>query len=88
MTSQTGGPILVIALLIAIVGLTMVDSGNSGSTQVLRSDEPRGTTLDVAETDLVELVAGNSSFAFNLYQAIRAEKGNFFYSPYSIAPPV
>jgi serpin B len=37
------------------------------------------------EQDLQELVEGNSIFAFDLYQAIRAKDGNLFYSPYSIS---
>jgi serpin B len=39
----------------------------------------------VARDDLRELVSGNSEFAFDLYQAIREEEGNLFYSPYSIS---
>ncbi|MGC9075532.1 MAG: serpin family protein [Candidatus Bipolaricaulaceae bacterium] len=31
------------------------------------------------------LVAGNTAFAFDLYQAIRESPGNLFYSPYSIS---
>jgi serpin B len=31
------------------------------------------------------LVEGNSAFAFKLYQALREEGGNLFYSPYSIS---
>ena len=34
---------------------------------------------------LASLVDGNSAFAFNLYQALRAEDGNLFYSPHSIS---
>jgi serpin B len=32
-----------------------------------------------------DLVAGNSAFAFDLYQALSVEDGNLFYSPYSIS---
>ena len=45
----------------------------------------RETSPDVAESTLSELVEGNNAFAFDLYQAIRAEEGNLFYSPYSIS---
>jgi serpin B len=31
------------------------------------------------------LVEGNSAFAFELYQALKGEEGNLFYSPYSIS---
>ena len=43
------------------------------------------TSPEVAPADLAGLVAGNSAFAFDLYQALRAEDGNLFYSPYSIS---
>ena len=32
-----------------------------------------------------ELVAGNNAFAFDLYQELQSEKGNLFFSPYSIS---
>ncbi len=35
--------------------------------------------------DAADLVAGNRDFAFDLYQALREEPGNLFYSPYSIS---
>jgi serpin B len=52
---------------------------------IVRSEKQRVTSLDVAPADLAELVAGNSAFAFDLYQAIRGHDGNLFYSPYSIS---
>jgi serpin B len=44
-----------------------------------------GPTPTVSDADLAALAGGNSAFAFNLYQVLRREKGNFFYSPYSIS---
>jgi serpin B len=52
--------------------------------EVIKSDKPRLTSPQVNETDLAPLVEGNSTFAFNLYQALKGEDGNLFYSPYSI----
>jgi len=49
-----------------------------------QSDTPPlvpSVTLD----DLNALVTGNNAFAFDLYQAIRAEDGNLLYSPFSIS---
>ena len=40
---------------------------------------------EVVQSDLATLVDGNSAFAFNLYQTLREEEGNLFYSPYSIS---
>jgi len=37
------------------------------------------------ESDITSQVEGNTAFAFDLYQAIRNEEGNLFYSPYSIS---
>ena len=52
---------------------------------VALSDKQRLTSPDVSQANLAELVSGNSRFAFDLYQAIRGEDGNLFYSPYSIS---
>ncbi|MFN2292466.1 MAG: serpin family protein [Anaerolineae bacterium] len=41
-----------------------------------------------AEADpagLTQLVDGNSAFAFELYQLLREQEGNLFYSPYSVS---
>ena len=43
------------------------------------------TSPDLAPSDMRDLVAGNSAFAFDLYRALSAEDGNLFYSPYSIS---
>ena len=53
--------------------------------QELRSEKQRVTSLDLAPSEMRDLVAGNSAFAFDLYQALSAEDGNLFYSPYSIS---
>jgi serpin B len=49
------------------------------------SSVPRITDPDVGETDLLELASGNSTFAFNLYKAIKDNNDNIFFSPYSIS---
>jgi len=83
--------LLVAPLVIAVLGLagcsTLVGtpSDQVPSGGILRSEKPRATSPDVPAADLAELVAGNSAFAFDLYQAIRGEEGNLFYSPYSIS---
>ncbi len=53
--------------------------------QELRSEKQRVTSLDLAPSDRRDLVAGNSAFAFDLYQALSAEDCNLLYSPYSIS---
>jgi len=44
-----------------------------------------GTAPEVNEASLKELVAGNNGFAFDLYQALRTNECNLFFSPYSIS---
>ena len=57
-----------------------------GSGIVLaRSERQRETLPNVPESTLSELSAGNSAFAFDLYQAISKADGNLFYSPYSVS---
>ena len=53
--------------------------------ELVQSEKQRVTTPDVSDADLAELVTGNSGFAFDLYQQVRDESGNLFYSPYSIS---
>jgi serpin B len=51
----------------------------------LKSGKARDTSPSVSAADIETLVRGNSAFAFDLYQQIRKEEGNIFYSPYSIS---
>jgi len=64
---------------------TVAETEPAEQTEVAQSGMQRVTSPDVAEPDLAELVAGNSAFAFDLYQAVRANQGNLLYSPYSIS---
>lgn len=57
----------------------------SENLSTVSSDKQREMSPAVTPTDLVELVAGNSAFAFDLYQALKEKDGNLFYSPYSIS---
>jgi serpin B len=52
---------------------------------LVMSEMPRAAAALEAESDLPELAAGNSAFAFDLYQALRTGEGNLFFSPYSIS---
>ena len=81
--------------LLMIAGLLIV-AGCGGSAglpvggerppgESISSNKARVTSPDVAAPDLAELVDGNSAFAFELYQQLKLEGGNIFYSPYSIS---
>ena len=52
---------------------------------LIRADLPRLLAPDVDQTEIERLVQAHNQFAFDLYQAIRAESDkNLIYSPYSI----
>ncbi|UCH87798.1 MAG: serpin family protein [Dehalococcoidia bacterium] len=64
---------------------TAIETELPEQAQVAQSETQRVTSPAVPEPDLDELVAGNSAFAFDLYQAVRGNEGNLLYSPYSIS---
>ena len=72
--------ILVIALLLPLAACT-----NTAKAEVIKSNVKRETSPDISLADGETLVEGNSSFAFDLYQALKETDGNLFYSPYSIS---
>ena len=71
--------------LMAIILLSLVACTQPLSGEIVRSEKQRETSPEVNEATLTTLVTGNSAFAFDLYQALREEDGNLFYSPYSIS---
>jgi len=75
--------VLVIVLLLPVIASIQLAQPAAG--EVLKSDKERITSPDVSPSEQALLVEGNSAFAFKLYQALREEGGNLFYSPYSIS---
>ncbi len=71
---------LVVIMVLGLVACTQPTYGT-----VLSSNKQRITSPDTSQTDLSTLVDGNSTSAFDLYQALRDTEGNLFYSPYSIS---
>jgi serpin B len=59
------------------------DEGTPGC--VIASDKQRITNPNVSAGQQQTLVTGNSAFALDLYQQVRAKPGNLFYSPFSIS---
>jgi len=78
---------LIVALVLALVlpVIASVQMAQPAAGEVLESDKERITSPDVSTSEQALLVEGNSAFAFELYQALREERGNLFYSPYSIS---
>jgi serpin B len=74
---------LVLVLLLPLIASVQLTQPAAG--EVLKSDKERITSPDVSTSEQELLVEGNSAFAFELYQALREEEGNLFYSPYSIS---
>jgi serpin B len=54
-------------------------------TETVGPVAPTTPAPEVTEAELAELALGNRAFAFSLYQILREEEGNLFYSPYSIS---
>lgn len=52
---------------------------------VIRSAQERVASPTVTAPDLNELVAGNNAFALDLFQQVRGQRGNVFFSPFSIS---
>ena len=55
------------------------------SLKIAQSQAQRDTSPDVSLASLSELTDGNTDFAFDLYQALRKDDGNLFFSPFSIS---
>lgn len=68
-----------------ILVLTLASCVQPVSAAELKSDKPRQTSPVVSQSDLDDLVKGNSAFSFNLYQLLKEKDGNLFYSSYSIS---
>ncbi len=52
---------------------------------IVGSGKSRIAAPSVTDADLTTAVAGNTAFALDLYQQVRKDKGNLFYSPFSIS---
>ena len=75
--------VLVIVLLLPLIA--SIQMAQPAAAELLKSDKERITSPDVSTSEQALLVEGNSAFAFELYQALKGEEGNLFYSPYSIS---
>jgi len=53
--------------------------------ELAKSNQARETSPSVGTADSGALAAGNTAFALDLYQQLRGEEDNLFFSPYSIS---
>ena len=79
------GLIVALVLVLVLPVIASIQMAQPVAGEVLESDEERITSPDVSTSEQASLVEGNSAFAFDLYQALKEEGGNLFYSPYSIS---
>ncbi len=77
--------IAVLAIILMLPVIVSIQLAQPAAGEVLKSDIERITSPDVNTSEQALLVEGNSAFAFELYQALREEEGNLFYSPHSIS---
>jgi serpin B len=74
-----------ISVLIVLLVLPVIACSQAAGGELLKSDKERIASPDVSPGEQALLVDGNSAFAFELYQALRQQEGNLFYSPHSIS---
>jgi serpin B len=76
---------LLFLMLTIVMTAGLFGCSQPASGELLMSDKDRITSPMVDQSDMTMLVNGDSEFAFDLYQALKKEDGNIFYSPYSIS---
>ena len=74
-----------LAILAAIMLLTVIGCAGTASAAELKSNKPRDGAPVVSDLDASSLATGNTAFALNLYQQLIKNNGNVFFSPYSIS---
>jgi len=78
-------PGALLALLVALSWVLSACAGNAARAQVVQADIPRQAAPVAPAGDMQTLAQGNTTFALELYQALRQSDGNLFYSPYSVS---
>ena len=77
--------VIILALVLLLPVMASIEMAQPVAGEVLESGKERITSPDVGTSEQASLVEGNSAFAFDLYQALKEEDGNLFYSPFSIS---
>jgi serpin B len=77
--------VIILALVLVLPVIASIQMAQPVAGEVLESDKERITSPDVSPSAQASLVEGNSAFAFDLYQPLKEEEGNLFYSPFSIS---
>jgi serpin B len=72
--------LITLSLVLPLTGCT-----GTAVAGLIESDKERIKSPDVSPADVATLVDGNTAFSFDLFQELKSEDGNMFYSPYSIS---
>ena len=83
--TRTAVAFLLVSVVVGAAGCALLWPECPDPGDVAKSSLPREMSPDVANDDVGSLVAGNSTFAFDLLHEIGSVEGNLFYSPYSIS---
>jgi|SRR5271157_57023 len=68
-----------------LISMFLSACGTTPSASLAKSSLARDTNPNIPQADLSTLVAGNNTFAINLYEALRSQDGNLVFSSYSIS---
>ena len=79
---KKGFVLLITVILLASLAACSVPIA---SADTIKSDKPRVSLAELENTDLATLVDGNTAFTLDLYQELKSQEGNIFYSPYSLS---
>jgi len=77
--------VIVLALVLMVPVMASIQPAQLAVAGEVKSDKERITFPSVLADEKALLVEGNSAFALALYQALKGQEGNLFYSPYSIS---
>jgi serpin B len=72
-------------MVIVLLASALLACGQPTGGDVIRSAKQRIAAPQVSQPDQTTLVDGDSAFAFSLYQSLKGEPGNLFFSPFSIS---
>lgn len=74
-----------IFLLVIILSTLLAACSPSAPIEIVESNKRRETNPSTRGDDIKNLVDGNNTFAFDIYNSLRSENGNLILSPYSIS---
>lgn len=77
--------LIAFVLLVALLAGCVPGAISTGGIQAVQSSLSRESAPQADLADKQELAAGNNAFALDLYQAVKGESENVFFSPYSIS---